>query len=93
MSDMVKHINILVRGKVQGVGYRFTCMEVAYRLKICGYIRNQRDGSVFIEAEGEQENLDQFAKWCTKGPIWARVVTCEVADGEVQGYQSFDITS
>lgn len=93
MSAPVKHISILVKGKVQGVGYRFTCMEVAYRLKICGYVRNRHDGSVFIEAEGEQENLDQFAKWCCKGPMWARVVSCEVAEGEVQGYKSFDITT
>jgi len=50
---MKKHVNITVKGRVQGVGFRYSAMEAAEELGIKGFVRNMPDGSVYIEAEGE----------------------------------------
>lgn len=88
---MIKHKKLTVSGKVQGVGYRFSCMEKAYQLNIKGFVKNQKDGTVFVEAEGASEDLDKFAEWCRRGPVWARVSGLDEQEGEVQGYTSFEI--
>lgn len=88
---MKKNIQLTIKGKVQGVGFRFSCMEAAYRLKVKGYVRNRSNGSVTIEAEGEEEDVKKFVAWCYKGPTWARVLEIEEEPGEVKGYDSFEI--
>jgi len=88
---MKKHFKIRVRGKVQGVGFRFSCMEVAYKHDIKGFVRNRSDRSVYIEAEGEEDNLAAFREWCAKGPVWARVNEIEEEEGDLQNFTSFEI--
>lgn len=88
---MKKNIQLTIKGKVQGVGFRFSCMEAAYRLNVKGYVKNRSNGNVSIEAEGEEEDLKKFVAWCHKGPTWARVLEIEEAPGEVKGYESFEI--
>jgi len=88
---MKKHINLTIRGKVHGVGFRFSCMEAAYKYQVKGFVKNKSDGSVYIEAEGNQELLDEFKEWCKKGPVWARVVDFEESDGEIKNYSTFEI--
>ena len=57
---MKKHYTIIVTGRVQGVGYRsFTCHE-AKKAGVTGYVKNELDGSVYIEAEGNEKSLDKF---------------------------------
>lgn len=73
------------------MGFRFSCMEAAYKHDINGYVKNLKDGSVFIEAEGEEKNLEDFRLWCQKGPVWARINNVVVEEGELQHYESFDI--
>ncbi|MFB6307312.1 MAG: acylphosphatase, partial [Flavobacteriales bacterium] len=55
----MKHKDIRVRGKVQGVFYRATMVENAMRWGIKGFVRNETDGSVYIEAEGDEEALEK----------------------------------
>ncbi|MBN2175187.1 MAG: acylphosphatase [Bacteroidales bacterium] len=88
---MKRRFSIKIRGKVQGVGFRFSCMEAAYKYGIKGYVRNKPDGSVYAEAEGEEENLEYFIKWCKKGPLWARVKDIETEEIDIKNDQSFDI--
>jgi len=88
---MKKHIKITVHGKVQGVGFRFSCVEAAYRYGVFGFVKNKSNGTVFIEAEGNDENLAQFRDWCKKGPLWARVSEIEEESGTTLGYSSFEI--
>lgn len=88
---MKKHFKITVRGKVQGVGFRFSCMEEAYKHDVKGFVRNRSDRSVYIEAEGEETALNAFREWCTKGPVWARVSQVEEEEGEMQNFSSFEI--
>jgi len=88
---MRKHFHIRVRGFVQGVFFRYTAKEEAEKLHISGFARNEPDGSVYIEAEGEEEDLNRFLTWCHNGPGAAKVKNVEVGDGEVRDFQEFEI--
>ena len=89
---MVKqHFNISLRGKVQGVGFRYSAKQKADELGLMGYARNLWDGSVFIEAEGEAKALDEFARWLKAGPGLSRVDTVSIEAGKVAGYREFAI--
>ena len=59
---------VRVKGRVQGVGFRWSAAREAARLGITGYVRNDEDGSVYIEAEGTEDRLNAFLEWCRKGP-------------------------
>jgi acylphosphatase len=63
----------LVQGRVQGVGFRYTCSHEARRLALSGWVRNRPDGSVEVWAEGPREKLAQFLHWLHQGPPGARV--------------------
>jgi len=85
----LKHFNIKITGKVQGVFFRDTARQVAGSLGVAGYAANQPDGSIFIEAEGEEPVVDKFLQWCHQGPTWARVDGVEAEPGEIQGFTKF----
>lgn len=59
---------VLVKGKVQGVFYRKSVKIKADELRLFGWVRNENDGSVYIEAEGDDATLKQFVDWCKVGP-------------------------
>ena len=88
---MIKSVHISVFGQVQHKGFRFTAMQAAYQRGIRGFIQNRKDGSIYIVAEGEEEQLNGFIEWCRKGPIWAKVEDVTFEDGEIKNYISFDI--
>ena len=83
--------SIRISGKVQGVFFRASAKDKADELNLSGFVRNEPDGSVYIEAEGEQEKLDQFIAWCRKGPRMSRVDGCEVVEKDVSGSAGFAI--
>ncbi len=84
-------VDIRVVGNVQGVYFRASCCEKAQELQLCGYVKNDPDGSVFVHAEGEQDQLDELYRWCQKGPQTANVLRVEVEKGTVEGFQKFEI--
>jgi len=88
---MNKHYKLNVFGRVQGVGYRFACMEAAYKFNVKGFVKNRHDRSVYIEAEGKVEDINKFREWCKKGPMWARVNEVKEVEGDFQSFKSFDI--
>lgn len=67
-GDSMKKVKILVKGYVQGVGFRYTTKMVADELGIAGIVRNESDGSVYIEAAGEPEKIDAFIKAVQNSP-------------------------
>lgn len=87
----IVHINIRITGKVQGVTFRETTKYVADQSGVKGFIRNEPDGSVYAEAEGEQWELDSFLEWCNDGPDRAKVEACEVTAGELKNFTDFVI--
>jgi len=88
----MKHLyRIHVTGMVQGVGFRWNAAREAWKRGITGYVKNLPDGSVYIEAEGEREQLDNFAEWCSKGPGFGFVDSAEVSEFPPAGYREFRI--
>ena len=66
-------LRAVVHGRVQGVGFRFFVIDVASRLGLTGYARNQSNGSVEVVAEGSQAGLDALLAELRRGPALARV--------------------
>lgn len=87
----MKHVKITIVGKVQGVFFRKSAQEEAYRLRIAGFVQNESNGNVYIEAEGEEEDLDEFIKWCKKGPKKAEVSEVKIKEGRFQDFEDFEI--
>ncbi len=88
----MKHVNIQIYGNVQGVFYRQSAQQKAEELNVVGWAKNQKDGSVYIEAEGEKEQLKKMIKWCRQGSQTASVssVDYEFSD-KIVGYLDFSI--
>lgn len=82
---------IIVRGRVQGVGYRWSAANEAINMGITGIVKNQADGSVYIEAEGSREQLELYAEWCRCGPRLSRVDMVEISILGPSGYIDFRI--
>ncbi|NCD70447.1 acylphosphatase [Mucilaginibacter sp. R11] len=87
----MKHIDIIVQGKVQGVNYRQSTKAVADQVGVKGYVLNQDDGNVFIAAEADEMLLDIFLDWCKDGPEAARVSNLTTTDGELKNYRNFEV--
>jgi acylphosphatase len=83
----------LVRGHVQGVGYRYFAQRAASGLGLTGYTRNLDDGSVEVYAVGTEDRLDKLAGMLHRGPQWADVRGVEEQEAAVQDYGIFRIES
>ena len=86
---MKKHWNIRVIGDVQGMFFRHSAKEKAEELGIMGFARNESDGSVYIEAEGEEDAIGKFLEWCKTGPASASVNKVEESGGAIKSYKEF----
>jgi acylphosphatase len=86
-----KHLDIKVTGKVQGVFYRASTKAVADQLGVKGFAKNEDDGSVSIEAEGDEFMLKSFLEWCHEGPDRSRVEQVESNEGELKNYRNFEV--
>lgn len=82
---------IRVSGKVQGVFFRASTKDEADRLGIAGIVRNETNGTVFIDAEGPADVLPRFLDWCRKGPPRARVMKFVTEEATPKGYVGFKI--
>ena len=69
----LKRVRAIVRGDVQGVGFRAATAEEARRGAVAGWVRNLRDGSVEVVAEGTVDAVGGLIKWLRRGPSLARV--------------------
>jgi len=68
-----KRIQLIIRGRVQGVFFRASAQREARRLGLTGWIRNRADGAVEATVEGEEDNVKDFLSWAQHGPTTARV--------------------
>ncbi|QEC68764.1 acylphosphatase [Panacibacter ginsenosidivorans] len=84
-------VNLIVKGKVQGVFFRAEAKENADKLGVKGWIKNQPDGNVEIMAKGSQEAIDAFIAWCRKGSKRAAVTDVIVTPLHLEDFGSFDI--
>ncbi|MDR2471079.1 MAG: acylphosphatase [Treponema sp.] len=78
-------------GQVQGVGFRYSALREARRLRITGWVRNAPNGDVEVWAEGAGEGLAAFLSWLRRGPQFARVDSVETEDKNPGGFQDFAV--
>jgi acylphosphatase len=88
---MIKHLDIIVKGKVQGVFYRASTKAVADQLGVRGFVKNGDNGEVLIAAEADNNILEMFLEWCREGPQDASVISVETHEGELKNYRNFEV--
>jgi acylphosphatase len=85
---MAKHL--VISGRVQGVGFRYSMAEEAERLGVTGWVRNRRDGTVEAVLDGAPDSIEVILAWARRGPPSARVT--EVRISETAGsYERFEM--
>ncbi len=88
---MTKSYAITVSGKVQGVFFRKFTKEKAVESGLNGFVRNQNDGSVYIEVTGDETVLEDFIQWCHTGSPQSVVKEVTVKEISTMHQQSFRI--
>jgi len=87
----MKKITIHVYGLVQGVFFRYTPRKAARKLELTGIVKNLSNGSVYIEAEGSEDKLQELLNFAKKGPIHAKVERIEFtyspAENRFKGFE------
>jgi acylphosphatase len=82
---------LVIRGAVQGVGFRLSCAQRARTRGLGGWVRNCRDGSVEAVFEGEPAPVDALVAWCHDGPRGADVTSVDVIEEAPAGDVGFAI--
>jgi acylphosphatase len=85
------HYNILVKGKVQGVWFRKHTKDQADSLGIKGYVKNDENGNVYVEAEGTTDAIDSFIETLKKGSPLSKVSEVIFDIDSSKGYKEFKI--
>jgi len=94
MQDQIpqKRLNIIVSGRVQGVGYRYFARDAARSFNITGWVKNCDNGNVEVEAQGKSEILDSFCAELKRGPQGGYVEKLDIRELPVKdGENSFKI--
>lgn len=88
----MRAVSIIVRGKVQGVYFRHATQMKAEELGLNGIVKNLPTGEVYIEAEGDAEQVDTFIDWCRdEGSYSSIVMGVKVEDQKPKGFTRFEI--
>jgi acylphosphatase len=92
-TEKLHRKHILIAGRVQGVGYRYSMRHQARELRLTGWCRNLPDGRVEAEVFGHPEVIEKLVQWCHQGPPHAGVSKVLVVDLPVNGQvpETFDI--
>ncbi len=80
-----------VRGRVQGVAFRYSMQRTAAGLGVAGWVRNLPDRSVAFHAEGSKDAVDALLHWSQSGPTFARVDAVDVEPCDVGHLESFEV--
>lgn len=84
--------HLTITGRVQGVGFRGSTMMVARQLGVVGFVRNQVDGSVYVEVQGKAEAVKSFInKMCDSPTPYGRVDHVDVSEHELSHYPDFNV--
>ncbi len=86
-----KCVGITIKGRVQGVGFRYQTQNAAKKFGIKGFVKNMPDGSVYVEACGQNKNIELFLDWCKKGPLLANVSEVNSNEISFENHDDFNI--
>jgi acylphosphatase len=87
----MKGVHLRIGGKVQGVFFRAFTRDLANSLGICGFVQNEPDGTVTVEAEGPAERIQSFIEGLRTGPPRAKVMTFALEEQPEKGYVGFEL--
>jgi len=87
----IKCRKISIHGKVQGVWFRASTKGKADELGLTGIVKNEKDGSVYVEACGAEAALNDFEQWCWEGSELAKVEEVMVEDIGKKGFFGFEV--
>jgi acylphosphatase len=93
LSTQKKAKHYRIRGRVQGVGFRYFVQHAANAIGVRGYVRNLDDDSVEVYASGTKTQLDELAGQLWKGPRWAEVRGVDESEAPLEDYSDFHIRS
>jgi acylphosphatase len=85
-------VRLLIRGRVQGVGFRYAFADEARSRKLRGWVRNRRDGSVEAIVAGPAADVDAIVAWSRRGPAAAQVTAIETTTMEGD-FTSFEVAA
>lgn len=89
---MQSRVHLMISGRVQGVGFRHYCVQVARQHGLRGWVRNSDDGCVEVVAEGEESSLEPFVRHCRQGPFAASVRACrETYSAPTGEFDAFEV--
>jgi len=83
-------VRLVIRGRVQGVGFRWWAREEAERLALEGWVRNRADGTVELVASGAAEAVEELAQACWRGPFAARVTSVQRWSAAPEPFAGFE---
>jgi acylphosphatase len=85
---------VVIRGRVQGVGFRYALIDVARESALAGWVRNRRDGAVEAHLEGDADRVERTIAWCRRGPPLAGVSSVDIISVEVdEPFAGFELRS
>jgi acylphosphatase len=87
-----KTVQLTITGKVQGVFFRKYTKSKAIELGVTGFVKNQFDGSVYIEATADSVSHQKFIEWCNHGPDMAKVDEVQIVEIPLKNFSGFEIT-
>ena len=87
------HYNITIVGLVQGVWFRKYTKDKAVELKIKGFVKNNKDSKVYLEAEGDTLMLGIFLEWLKVGSPMSIVSSVDYTVGVIKNFKYFEIKS
>ncbi len=90
-GDTVSAVDVVVRGQVQGVGFRYSCVHQAARLGVVGWVANEPDGTVAGHFEGPPDAVRALVDWCRRGPAYAEVAAVDARAVEATGARTFSV--
>ncbi|MFD0896185.1 acylphosphatase [Loigolactobacillus binensis] len=90
----MRRVSLIVFGRVQGVGFRYTTKMLADKVGVKGIVRNLLDGTVYIEAQGSDHAVVNFIQSLKKGPSpYAKVTRIDLTEmGTTKDYTDFSVT-
>lgn len=88
---ITRTLRLIIRGQVQGVGFRYFVLRQAVELELKGWVRNLPDSSLEIEINGEETNMELFILRCMEGPPMARVSEVHRQELPAGSYTGFRI--
>ena len=91
MAERKRAVRAVVRGRVQGVGFREAAVAKAQQSGVFGWVRNADDGSVCVHAEGLASAVTRFLKFLEGGPPTAAVEGVEVEEAKLEGHEQFAV--